>query len=259
MEVYKDRSESSISWVSCFLHPDKIGLLVNWYWKNIFSVIQKIRSLPFTQTRYSFIDFDDTLNNRARQLQHPLLQDNRGDAGTFLAIELFRKRLSNAFRIYFWDSAMSKELSELLLKTPSSILTATSAPGFQKEKMDTFFPYADKILTQKWIDKPRAIIDKVMRLGYIPKHIDIYDDRTNNFYGVQNSERSDNDMLLVSSLFPWTIFTLYYVEYAWKETEPTILRDRTWEDGRCTYKYPYPVKSVQRTTTKIHNGIAQVF
>jgi hypothetical protein len=41
-----------------------------------------------------------------------------------------------------------------------------------------------------------------MRLGYIPKHIDIYDDRTNNFYGVQNSERSDNDMLLVSSLFP---------------------------------------------------------
>jgi hypothetical protein len=249
--------ESDIAWVSYLLHPDKVRLLEDWYGNGIFPLIQKIWVLPKSQERYSFIDFDDTLNNRARQLQHPLLQDNRGDAGTFIAIELFRKRLSNAFRMYFWESAMSKELTELLCKTPSSILTATVAPGFQKEKMYVCFPYADKILTQKWIDKPKAIIDKIVRLGYIPKTIDIYDDRTNNFYGVQNSKRADNDMLLVSSLFPWTVFTLYYVEYAWKESEPTILRDRVWEDGRCTYRYPYFVRYAEKVKQRVNTGLIQ--
>ena len=44
-------------------------------------------------------------------------------------------------------------------------------------------------------------------------------------------------MRLLSTLFPQTKFTLYYVEYAGREGEPTITTDRIWQGGVCTYTY----------------------
>lgn len=190
------------------------------------------------------MDFDDTLCNRGRQLQHPLLQDNRGDIWTGVSIRFFRRKTGNFFRLHFWKDTLSKDLSEITRRKPASILTASAAPWFQEEKINASFPDIHRIITRKGIDKPRAILDHILQWKIIPTEIDIFDDRPHNFYGVQDKKRSDTEMKLLSTLFPQTKFTLYYVEYAGREGEPTVTTDRIWHAGVCTYVYnPHVVVS----------------
>lgn len=153
---------------------------------SILSFSAALDSLPNRpEITLNMLDFDDTLHSRSRQLQMPLLQDNRGLEWNRVLKEViwYQKVLED----FYTHNHVIRRLLGVIEKQSSThkafILTAGET-NWQMAKCESVWINNYEVpieVVEKGSDKPRKLLEYIIALGYIPWKIIIYEDRPEYF------------------------------------------------------------------------------
>ncbi|MDD3144573.1 MAG: hypothetical protein PHV23_00515 [Candidatus Gracilibacteria bacterium] len=133
------------------------------------------------------LDFDDTLYSRINQLQLPLLQDNRGIRGN----EVINNEigLNNFIETQYSETEVVEKLRQIIENQNAvhkSIILTAGEKILQLAKCEKVGIGGDKsrvIVVDNAKSKPMKLVREIIKLGYIPGKIIVYEDRPEHFLG----------------------------------------------------------------------------
>lgn len=142
-----------------------------------------------------FVDFDGTLLDDQRRFEvDPNLRQHRWDLAYYYIVENYSKNRDEdeAFANFIALLAPRDYLLDGYThfynpKNPHHAILTAGNKKFQQMKIDATWlaPHPDNIiLVEDAHEKPRAMLQYFLRIGYIPWKIRFFDDRIKNFSGI---------------------------------------------------------------------------
>lgn len=148
------------------------GLLT--YWK------ERAKLLPKKDENINFVDFDDTIFSRKKQLENKELRENRGGKGIALIIN--DMTIQDFIQRYYENTSFPKDIIALLDIKRDVFLTAWV---FELQRAKLIACHLDNyqaIITNSWEEKIVELIRHILyKYSFIPSSITMYEDRPEVF------------------------------------------------------------------------------